>query len=526
MPLAAHQPDAEHPLREMLTIAAPTVVTMTSFTVMQFVDGLMVSRIGGDTPDPVYVSAQGNGGMAAWMALSGVLGVTGIISTYVSQNLGANKPERGAAYAWNGLWICLAAWVFLMLPYAATLPALFSRFGDAHSPELLALETGYARILVVGSIMTMSAKVIAHYFYGMHRPWVVLIAALSANGVNVLANWVLIYGALGAPAMGVAGAAWGTLIGTLVELAIPAAIFLSPGMHRRFGTRSGWRPSRTHAVDIMRLGWPAGAMMVSEMICWGYLMTVLLPRAGEAAGELAVHHNTAGWIALRYMHVSFMPTVGLSIAVTAIVGRCIGMRRPDLAAARTWLALKLALGYMGLCALVFVALREPLVRVFVPEQSSPTDAAEVVRIGAQVLIAAAVFQLFDAIAIVLSGALRGAGDAVWPGVVMASLSWVVLLGGGTAIIELAPGLGSMGPWAMAALYIILAGVLLLARFLSGRWRAMRVVHDEPIGEAQSFEGMGQVVPIAAAEGAAPAAALEPAGPGSAPSPGGPTPPPR
>ncbi len=484
----------QHPLREMLTIALPTIVTMTSYTVMQFVDGWMVSRIG---PEPVYVSAQGNGGMAAWMAIAAVLGLTGIINTYVSQNLGAGKPERGAAYVWNGWWMCVAVWVLAMLPYAIVLPHIFASFED-HSEELVRMERGYANILVLGSILTMGAKVVAHYFYGMHRPGVVMVAALTGNVVNVFANWVLIFGNLGGPTLGVVGAAWGTLIGTAVELSIPLAMFLGP-MHARYATRQAWRPSMLHIKDILKLGWPAGAMMFSEMVCWGWLMAVLLPKAGAVAGDNPVHHNTAGWVALRYMHVSFMPTVGLSVALTAIVGRCMGMRRPDLAAERTWLALKLALAYMGVWAVAFVLFREPMIRLFIPETMSELDASEVIRIGGMVLIAAAVFQIFDAVAIVTSGALRGAGDAVWPGVVMATLSWGCLLGGGTWIIKVAPGLGSVGPWAMAATYIVLAGVLLLARFSSGKWRTMRVVHDEPIGEAQSLEGEPATVPIAAAE---------------------------
>src|SRR4030095_13690290 len=94
---------AVHPLREMLTVAGPTVATMTSYTVMQFTDKWLVSRLG-----PEFVGAQGNGGLAAWVPQSIAMGLFQVINTYVSQNMGAGKPERGPAYAWNGVWIAVA----------------------------------------------------------------------------------------------------------------------------------------------------------------------------------------------------------------------------------------------------------------------------------------------------------------------------------------------------------------------------------------------------------------------------------
>src|SRR5690606_24105466 len=147
-----------------------------------------------------------------------------------------------------------------------------------------------------------------------------------------------------------------------------------------------------------------------------YLMAVLLRAAGEAAGEDGVVHNTAGWIALRYMHLAFMPAIGISIAVSAVVGRCMGLRRPEIAAHRAWLGPALTLGHRGLSALCFVLFRTRLVAQFIPEGMSPENVEQLLAVGSGVMIIAAIFQLFDATAITMSGALRGAGDTVWPGV--------------------------------------------------------------------------------------------------------------
>ena len=476
--ITAHEPTLAEiersPLKEILVIAFPTVVTMTSYTVMQFIDALMVKSIG---PEPVYVAAQGNGGIVAWLLMSLFIGLNTIINTYVSQNLGAGRPREGAAYAWNALWISIAAWALVLLPVAALAPMLFGLAG--HDETLTRLETQYCQIMLIGGLFTVSSRSIGHYFFGIHKPQVVMVSAIVGNLVNVVANYMLIFGNWGAPALGVAGAAIGTGIGAFVECVIPLAVFLSPKYNAKYGTRAAWKFSVRHVKDIVRVGWPGAFMFFNEMMCWTYLMSVLVSKAGAAAGEDPVLHNTAGWIALRYMHLSFMPAVGVSIAATAIVGKCMGMKRPDLAASRTWLCMRIALIYMGVCALAFFTFREPLVRLFVDDGTPAETVDELVRIGAIVMIAAAVFQVFDAMAIVMSGALRGAGDTVWPGVATIVLSWGCIVGLGHLFLEVAPGMGAAGPWTGAAAFIILLGTVLTARFLSGKWKTIKLIDDKP-----------------------------------------------
>lgn len=493
----------EHPLREMLRIATPSVVTMTSYTAMQFIDALMVSRI--EPPSPTYVAAQGNGGIAAWMPIAFAFGLFAVVNTYVSQNLGAGRPRRGAAYAWSALWLA-AGFQLLLIPYLLALPAIFQRMG--HSPELTRMESRYAQVILAGAFFVMASRGLANYFYGMHRAWVVMLAALAAHSINVVANMLLIFGAeglpptgvaafdafgaamadvaqgLGVPALGVTGAALGTVIGSSIELLLPLAVFLSPAMARRFGTRDAWRPAVEPIADIWRIGWPGAAMFANEMFCWTFLTVFLLAFAARAAGEDPTVHTAAGWIALRYMHVSFMPAVGLSIAVTALVGKCMGMARPELAERRAWLGLGITLAYMGLCAAAFVIWRREAIELFAPRDLGPEQLRRLIDVGAAVMIAAAVFQLFDATAIVTSAALRGAGDTVWPGVVTIVLSWACIVGLGTLMVVVAPGLGSIGPWIGAAAFIISLGTLLLLRFVRGGWREMRLVrHDDAVPQA-------------------------------------------
>ncbi len=460
---------------------------MTSYTLMTFTDKWLVSRI---SPDPIYVGAQGNGGLVSWVAISLCHGLLMVVNTYVAQNLGAGKPERGPPYAWNAIWIALAFWLVVLIPYSLALPLILHAAGVHDAQAALASE--YGRILLWGAGFTLAARAISQFFFGMHKAGVVLVAGVVANLINLWISAALVFGSQNMPSslgilgdlavwlarllhvtapMGIAGSAIGTVVATAIELSIPLALFLSPAYAKRLKTRDSWRPSLAHCRELFRLGWPGALYLSNEMVCWGFFMVYLVSHFGK-------HHATAGWIAHQYMSLSFMPTVGISVAVTAAVGKCMGMQRPDLAARRAWVGVGLSASYMTLCAAAFLLFREDLIRLFIEPDTSPQDRLDLVRLGSKFLIATATFQFFDGVAMTLSGALRGAGDTVWPGVVTLLCSWTIIVGGGLAMIHLFPTLESLGPWIAAAAYIIVLGLAFLARFLSGRWRSIRLVQPD------------------------------------------------
>jgi len=453
--------------------AWPTALTMTSYTLMQFIDSLMVAELG-----TMEVAAQGNGSIWQFTLVSFLLGILAMVNTFVSQNVGAGRPHDAAQYAWAGLWFSAISWVLLLVPFAFVLPVLFRFFG--HEAELVVLETSYARVLLFGGFIMLASKSMSNFFFGIGRPRVIVCAAILGNIVNLLLNFVLIYGERGlpalnipgipgTPALGVTGAAIATVLGTAAELAIPLVIFLGPAMHARFRTRIDWQFRWRPVRDLLRVGWPNGLSFCNEIVCWAIFMSVLV-------GLFGTLHLAAGWIVLRYMHMSFMPAVGFSMAATSLVGRYIGAGRPDVAAQRARVAVVMALVYMTVCGLLMWWFREPLVALFTHgENTTPETAAEIIRIGSVMMICAAIFQTFDAIGIVYSGALRGAGDTTVPGVATVVLSWTVIVGGGWLLATRVPEWTSLGPWIAAAAYVIILGVFMGGRFEGGRWRSIKLL---------------------------------------------------
>lgn len=467
-------------VREVWGLAWPTVVTMLSYTVMQFVDALMVAQVGA-----VEVAAQGNGGVWAWAAVMSVVGVLTVVNTFVSQSLGAGRSHEVARYGWAGLWLGTVSWALLLLPFGLAMPVLFGAMG--HGERLTAMETSYARVLCLGGLAVTVGKAMSNFFFGIQRPGIITGSAIAGNVVNLVLNYALIFGRDGLPSlglpgvqgvepMGVTGAAIATVIGSAVEAAIPLCVFLGRGMDARFGVRARWKPDLAALRDLVRVGFPAALQQGNEIVTWAIFMSVLVGTFGEVS-------LAAGWATLRYMHVSFMPAFGFGIAITSLVGRAIGAGDPSAAARFARTGLWMTAGYMTAWGAVMLAFREPLLGVFANGANTPPEvASEVVAIGSRLMVAAAVFQVFDAVGIVFACALRGAGDTLWPGVLTVVLSWSLIVGGGVVLVRLAPGLGALGPWIAASAYIVALGIALAWRWRRGAWRSIRLL-ETPAEEA-------------------------------------------
>ncbi len=219
---------------EVVHLAVPMVLNTVSITVMQFVDGWMVSTVSKEA-----LSAQFIGGISAFVPVCFFMGLLSCVSTFASQNLGAGRPERSSVYGWHGLWVAWAAAALLALLIVPA-PHLMALFG--HEPHVAALETTYFQILLGGSFFALSARALGAWFVGIHRPGINLVAGVIANVVNVVANWVLIFGKFGFPALGLAGAGIGTVLGFAVEAAVFAIVFVSGVVGRRFRTSFGSAP--------------------------------------------------------------------------------------------------------------------------------------------------------------------------------------------------------------------------------------------------------------------------------------------
>jgi len=463
-------PKDETSLNYMLKLAAPMVVAHISFTIMQFVDRFMVSRLGTEELAAILPA-----GYVAFLPAAFAIGVMTSVNTFVSQSLGRGDKKACSNYCWQAIYMGLAyslVVVAIMWPVA---PTIFKMLG--HDPAVAAMEVIYLRITLYVQILAVFVWASSQFFMGVHHPIIMMYSAIAGQIVNVIANYLLIFGKFGFPAMGIAGAGWGTFIGIAVGSVIRMAVFLFGDINTTFKSRRSLYIDFARMKDLLKVGFPAGIGLMVNIALWGVILFGMVGRFGKDA-------LAATSAVLSCVNVSVMPVVGLGTALTAAVGKSIGQGKKDVAIKQTNVCLRIGLVYMGLIGLCLLLFRNSIMAFWSSDDT-------VINIGIRVLVLAAIYQVFDAATLIYNGSLRGAGDTFWLATVSAFGVIVVLGVGGLFIIKLFPGLGALGPWTGATLSVITVGLANRWRFKSNRWMRIDLFKrhgaEMPIGDGAAVE---------------------------------------
>lgn len=452
------------PLAELLLLAGPTIAQMASYTLMQFADRGMLAAVG-----DLEAAAAGTAGMLYFCFLGFGFGTLFVVNTLASQAYGRKDYMQAGPYLWQGIWFGLVYGVATigMYPWAQR---LFELMG--HEPRMVGLEVAYFQVVLLGGPLKLVTVAMGQCLLGLHRPMIVFIAAVCGVMVNLLLNWVLIYGHWGFPALGVAGAAWGTNGAVLVELIVMGLYLMRPSFARPFHA-TDWRLRLGMMRTMLRIGIPAGFQLICDVAAWTIFLNWIVASYGTAA-------LAANSFAFTYMHVCFMPAIGVGSAVTALVGKYIGAKRPEISARRAHLGFVVCAIYMVAAGVLLAVFREPLMGFF-------TDDPETRRIGQIMLLFVAAYQIFDAMFIVYVGALRGAGDTLVPAVVQAVLVWGIVVVGGGLLAWRASHWGVAGPWTAATIFAAILGLFLLIRFIKGGWKHIRLEEQPAESKLPGFD---------------------------------------
>ncbi|HPD16010.1 MAG TPA: MATE family efflux transporter [Planctomycetota bacterium] len=465
-------------LCEVMGISAPVIVAMASHTVMGLIDTLMLSKYGARE-----LAAVSPAGSAVFAFLAFIMGTGNCASTFVAQSMGRGEPEECARYTWQAIYFGLFAQA-VVLPLIAGAPLLFAAFG--HAPEVQRLESSYFRIVLAHAAATGAYAALASFFQGISRPGVPMWAALVANGFNVLADYALIFGKLGCPELGIRGAALATTLASYLQAGLLLAAFLWAPVHEQFRSRHHWRLDRARLRAFLHVGSAAGLSFMLDVASWAIFVNLLIGRLGE-------HVMAANSVTGSIMSLSFMPAVGINKGVQVLVGQYIGRRDIHGAKRRAYLGIGVAVAYMTAMGVLFFVFRREIFLLFRREEA-------IVEAGSTMLVLAAIFQAFDAVGIVVTGALRGAGDTRVPALITIASGWGVLIPLGYALTFPA-GLGYVGAWSAAAVQIALVGLVLLWRFASEAWRKIDIFQgagspavaqpDEGVGDSPDLNAQGR-----------------------------------
>lgn len=441
-------------LGELVRLAFPVAIIQVGMMAMGAVDTIMVGRVSATDLAAVAIGNLYFFGVAVFG-----MGVLFALDPVVSQAVGAGDRVGVGRAVQRGLVIAggltLLATV-LLLPAGPLLSA-------ARQPsDVVPLAAGYAHAAIAGVFPFYAFVVLRQSLQAMGHVRPILVTVIAANLFNVLMNWVFVFGNLGMPALGAVGSSWATSLSrwfmTLLLLRM-SWVLLRPALVPLRREAAAWKP----LVRVLGVGAPIGGQQFLEFGVFG--------AAGLLMGWLGTVAIASHQVALQLAAMTFMVPVGVAQATSVLVGQAVGRADPPGARRAAGAGIVTGAGFMVVTATLFLAFPQMFARWF-------SDDIEVVAAAALLLPIAGVFQVFDGLQVVASGALRGVADTRVPLVLTLVGFWFVGLPV-SAWLGFGLGLGPAGIWWGLAIGIGAVAVLLVARVRARFGRALRrLVIDE------------------------------------------------
>jgi MATE family, multidrug efflux pump len=426
--------------RPTIALALPLVLAEIGWMCMGIVDTVMVGHL----PN----SAEAIGAVSISSNLFNVLGFFGVglligLDTLVAQAFGAGQREDCHRSLLNGIYLSLAMTPLLMLPIWFFRPLLASIQVDAGVAEQA---IPYMRALAIGILPLLLFFAVRRCMQAMNMVRPIAFALVSANIINALFNWLLIYGKWGAPRMGVVGSGWSTTLARVyMALVLVGYLLWYDRRHRTELLKTPVNIDLARIRQLLALGLPAAIQMTLEISVFA-AATALIGRLGALA--LASHQ-----IALNTVALTYMVPLGISSAAAVRVGQAIGRRDPTAAQDAGSTTIFLGASFMTLAGIALLVFPRWIALMYTPDEA-------LIRRTTILLAAGAAFQLFDGIQTVATGALRGAGDTRTPMLCHFTAYWIIGLPLG-AWLCFRRGWGAFGIWSGLSLALILIGIVLL-----------------------------------------------------------------
>jgi multidrug resistance protein, MATE family len=449
-------------LPAILKLAAPLMATNAVQALLNLTDLWFIGRLSTDA-----VAAMG---AIYWILTCAILlfgGVGLAVQTFVAQAHGSRRGARASRALWNALWASLALIpVFLALAFAG--PWLLHPFGLEPAVEALALEYWTPRM--AGAFIGSMAWAAMGFFNGISAVRYTMAVVVITTVTNAIFNQIFMF-ELG---MGMRGAAWGTNVAQIVGVALALILFLRGEVGRRYRSAIMWRPRWKVIRAQLAVGMPIGVMYGADVL--GLALSQMMIAQTGATGAAATQ------IVMSLTSMAYLPTIGIALAGTTLVGQSIGAGSRDWANRMGKVVIMLCAAQMAVVAILLLVVGPWVLPLFV--SSGGPAAAEVVTLGLVLLWPAAAYQIFDGLYCGASFCLRGAGDTTVPAVTALVLSWfffvplahTLIFAPGQGWLDGLPqyGLGAKGGWLALMLYVVLLGSAMLWRWRTGSWRNMRI----------------------------------------------------
>ncbi|MBM4244470.1 MAG: MATE family efflux transporter [Deltaproteobacteria bacterium] len=373
------------------SLAWPVIITMLSESLVGLVDMLFVARLGAPSVAAVGTGAQILGGVAVTMTAVG----TGTLAL-VARAIGAARLGEAERVLGQSIIVAAALAGLVVVPVILFASPLVAAFGV--EPQVVELGAGFVRLVMLSIPASAVIFVVASGLRGAGDTRTPLVVGLTVNALNVLGNWVFIFGKLGMPALGVRGSGLATALAFTAGMVL-ALFLLASG---RLRLQLGWRDLALHRETIRRvlqIGYPAAAEQL--LMQFGFFLYLLF------AARYGTDAVAAYFIGVRILALSFLPGFGFAAAAAALVGQNLGAGLPQRAQTAGWHAAFMSVALMSTTGIVIAVFAEEIAHLFV-------DTPAVVAGTVSFIYMLAISQPLMAMDFTIGGALRGAGDTRFP----------------------------------------------------------------------------------------------------------------
>ncbi|MBF0206328.1 MAG: MATE family efflux transporter [Oligoflexia bacterium] len=458
---------------QLWRLAYPIVISMASYTFMQFVSRMFLAWY-----SPDAIAAIVPAGVLTFSFICFFHGVSSFVNVLVAQYYGSKQYDNMSRTLWSGIYFSLIAGMInlALIPLGSWIIN-----HSYHSETVKVLERQYFIITAMFGGVPILANAFSSYFIGMGRTKITMVINLGGNLLNVLLAYLLIFGKLNLtaigikiPELGIVGAAYAMVIANIAMLlAFIYMAFINKKIQDRFCPQKHYLFDYKNFKKLLKYGLPSGVALFLEMTSFTTFVFLI--------GNVDTVSLAANNIVLSIEMISFMPILGISIANSTLVGQYIGKKRTEISRKVCYSALKLSVSYCLLLGILFVSFSEFFITFFLVGISTGTGVGAAVggvgaiMIQAKILLKIlAVFIFCDAINNTFGSAIKGAGDTRFYMISYVLVAWLVFIPGVIIVLEYLH-LSIEYAWLCSILYLSLLALIFFLRFRSGVWLTHKVI---------------------------------------------------
>ena len=447
--------------REVLHVCLPLVISLSATTLMEFTDRIFLANYSIDS-----ISAALPAGISAFLPMAFFGGIGGYAAVFIAQYTGRGDDKKIGCVLWQGIYFTLAAGIVLWLLGVFAARPFFTLAG--HPQGVQELEEIYFSILCQGAVLHVAIATLATFYTGRGITRPVMLITFLGVFINIPLDYLLIFGHLGFPQMGIKGAAIATVAAWGVNVVCLVALIFTKANNHRYGVFKSFSFNRDIFFRLMRFGVPGSLQFTMDILA--FTLFILL------VGRIGLSELAATNIVLSINALAFMPSSGVSQGMSVLVGQALGRGKPNLASQYVDSGCRMLMLYILMIDLVFIFAPNLVLAPFMQNDQGAAAHLEVLGHCLPLLQIVAAYLFFDALYMVFSGALRGAGDTRFMMLALALAAPLCL------ILPVYIGVEYLHikietAWLWVLCFVTVLFLLSALRFRQGVWKKMLVIED-------------------------------------------------